>query len=206
MHMRPFLTCSGLVSLVATGAMADELFAKSYDMLNGEIGSFTYLDDSYNGSGNPGQSGSALSGGLGDLTDGIIANQNWFSTPGPYVGWRDITPIITFRFDGVVNLDTVTFYFDDSNNNGGVSSPGAVRLSMGGVTLDIIVFDGASGAPIQVDATDLDLTGDTLDVTIFDGTDQWVFCSEVKFNGTIPAPGALAGFGLAALALGRRRR
>lgn len=191
----------------ASGAAAsDEIFAKSYDMLNGETGSFTYWDDSYNGSGNTTQSGSQLSGGLGDLTDGVIATQNWNFTPGPYVGWNTITPVITFHFDGVVDLSSVSLFLDDSNGAGGVAPPSLVRLVMGGVSIDRPIADPPSGAPFVFTADQLGLTGDTLDVTLFDGAGSWVFLSEVKFNGTVPTPGALASFGIAGLALGRRRR
>lgn len=75
----------------AGAAQAGQIAPVSYDMLNGETGSFTYYDETYNGSGNPQGTLSALSGGLGDLTDGVIASQNWNvaeqAANGPYVGW-----------------------------------------------------------------------------------------------------------------------
>ena len=91
--------CAGLAALAAasTFAAAGNVVPTSYDMLNGQTGSFTYWDDSYNGTGSPTTSGDLLTGGLGDLTDGVIATENWFSTPGPYVGWDSITPTITVR-------------------------------------------------------------------------------------------------------------
>jgi hypothetical protein len=205
MSIRSSLLAASL-SLVSQAALGQELFAKSYDMLNGETGSFTYWDDSYNGSGNPSQSGSLLTGGLGDLTDGIIASQNWFATPGPYVGWNSITPTITFRFADVSSFESISLFLDDSNGSGGVAPPSVVRISVGGgAAIDFPVADPASGEPFEFQASLDGALGDTVDITLIDGLAQWVFLSEVKFNG-VPTPGALAGLSIAALGLGRRRR
>ncbi len=205
MNMRS-LVVLGSACLLSAAASADELKAKSYDMLNGETGSFTYWDDSYNGSGNPTQSGSALSGGLGDLTDGVIAEFNWFSTPGPYVGWNTITPTITFHFDSLCTFNNIALYLDDSNGNGGVAPPSVVRIKIGdNAAVDFPVTDPDSGTPFAFIADTGGAQGDTVEVTLFDGRAQWVFLSEVKFNGAIPAPGAAALLGLAGLGLRRHR-
>ena len=63
---------------------------------------------------------------MGDLTDGVVAGDNWFNTKnnegsGPYVGWREIDPTITFATP--VTLETVRVHVDDANGNGGVSTP-----------------------------------------------------------------------------------
>lgn len=83
----------------ATGALAATVTPTSYDMANGEKGSLTYYDDSYNVTGDTGVAKASLSGGTGDLTDSVIATANWWSTTGPYVGWRLTNPEITFNFD-----------------------------------------------------------------------------------------------------------
>ena len=79
--------------------------------------------------------GAPLSGGLGDLTDGVIATDNWVVTEppagnGPYVGWT-IDPVITFNFAPGTTVNAMTIYVDDANGNGGVSTPGGVRINGG---------------------------------------------------------------------------
>ena len=66
-----------LASQFAIPVLANPLPIVTYSMLNGESGSQTYYDDTYGGpgsSGNPTVSGSFLSGGLGQLTNGLFAN------------------------------------------------------------------------------------------------------------------------------------
>ena len=82
------------IALSAVVASAAPLPVQSYDMQNGQTGIFTYWDDTYNGSGNPTASGNFLSGGTGDLADGVVAISNWDITPALYVGWEDIVPDI----------------------------------------------------------------------------------------------------------------
>lgn len=198
---------AGLVVLVAgAAAHADDLLTVTrYDMLNGQAGAFSYWDDSYNGSGNTTQDFAPLSGGVGDLTNGVVATQNWFATPAPYVGWRDIIPDITFFFDGEVLIDSMTLYLDDSNGNGGVSTPGSFELTIGIVTIQGLIPDGASGAPVVFTFDNIGLSGSTARLRLFDGTGSWVFMSEAQFRG-VPTPGALAALCLMGLAAPRRRR
>jgi hypothetical protein len=186
----------------------------SYSMPNGETGRFTYYDDGYAGpaaTGDPTSALSPLAGGLGDLTDGTIATANWNVTPALYVGWSSITPTITFFFDQVYDFTALTLYADDSNQLGGVSTPG--RAIVNGTSYQ--VADGASGAPI---VSMFDLTGLTTDeivLTVEDGAASWVMLSEVTFDGApstgiapvpLPAGLPLLAAGLGALALLRRRR
>src|SRR5687768_17614164 len=80
--------------VVPITTQAAPILPTSYDMLNGESGTFTYHDETYNGSGSTTTDLAPLSGGVGDLTNGIIAASNWFVTElvpnGPYVGWQTI--------------------------------------------------------------------------------------------------------------------
>lgn len=197
------------VAALATGSGAfagmTQVAPSSYDMLNGEASAGAYWDDSYNGNGSNTTSGAALSGGLGDLTDGVIATQFWFSNPGPYVGWNTIVPVITFHFDQVIDFGDIVFHFEDSNGFGGVAPPSQVRIEGSSTTLDAFVTDPADGAPFGFTFDAHGITSDTLVVTLFDGAGNWVFLSEVEFF-AVPSPGAgvlaiaLAGFGV------RRRR
>ncbi len=201
------------VSLVSSGAaFASPLTVSSYDMANGNTGSYNYWDDSYSGSGSKTTDGAALSGGKGDLTDGIKATDNWYVTEapagaGPYVGWLNVNPLIHFHFAGLVTVKGVSFNFDDAAGNGGVSSP--LRVVVGGTTYDVI--DPAGSAPFQFDLTGLNLNVSDLDITITRGN-SWVFVSEIAFDGSagnnsVPEPGLLAlfGLGLAGLAFSKRK-
>ena len=90
----------GLFLAFAATAEASFVTPTSYDMPNGYTGSYEYWDESYTGSGNTAADGDPLSGGLGDLTDGVVASDNWYVVeaplgPGPYVGWT-IDPTISF--------------------------------------------------------------------------------------------------------------
>ncbi len=161
----------------------------SYDMLNGNTGSYTYWDESYSGSGDPYEDGSYLSGGLGDLTDSVIANQNWNVVeypryvPGPYVGWV-IDPTITFHFGGIVTINEITIYVDDSDGYGGVKTPAEAKITMGDTTLFFEIEDPSGKAPFPVTFSGLNLTGSSLDLTLFRRS-SWVFVSEVTFDGNI---------------------
>jgi hypothetical protein len=60
-------------------------------MLNGEGGPGNpYWDDTYNGAGSTTTDLAPLSGGLGQLTDGIIPTENFnlVEPNGPYVAWE----------------------------------------------------------------------------------------------------------------------
>lgn len=197
------------VAALATGSGAvagmTQVAPTSYDMLNGESGAGTYWDDSYNGMGSTTTSGAALSGGLGDLTDGVIATQFWLSNSAPYVGWSTIVPVITFHFDEVISFGDIVFYVEDSNGFGGVAPPSQVRIEGGSMTLDAFVADPADGAPFAFTVNANGITSDTLVVTLFDGAGPWIFLSEVEFF-AVPTPGAGAlAIGLMGFAARRRR-
>jgi hypothetical protein len=203
------------LSLVVTPALAAQVLPTSYDMQNGETGSYQYWDESYSGAGNPSVSLSPLSGGTGDLTDGVIATDNWSvveapAGPGPYVGWFRIDPIITFDFAAVTSFTSMTFHFDDSNGSGGVAPPASVSVNGGAYGGPVI--DDANPAPFAhvVDLTGL--TTDTITAQIFRQPGRWIFLSEVTFDADIggaqvplPAGVLLLGTALAGLGIARRR-
>ena len=206
MRLKTSIISFAIAGLALSVAHATPIAPASYDMSNGEVGSFTYWDDSYDGSGSTTTSLAPLSGGLGDLTDGVIATQNWFDTPGLYVGWATINPMISFNFGGTVAIDSVTLHVDDANGTGGVSTPGSVTID----GTNYAIADPAGAAPFAVTISGLGFTGSTLDIQLFEGTGTWVFVSEIEFAGesvvSTPEPGSLAllGIGLGLFVLRRR--
>ena len=199
-----------LISLATIGtANALQITPISYDMENGGGGLFKYWDKKYNGTGNTSLDYAPLSGGVGDLTDGIIPTQNWnvvenAEGTGPYVGWENRNPVITFNFAGTVKLNSVTVHVDDSNGNGGVSVPQSILLSMGSSNYNSgTLTDPPSAAPTSYTFSGLNFSGSSLQLTLNRRT-AWVFASEVTFDGEllgvqpVPEPTSTLGF----LALG----
>lgn len=198
-----------LATTLAPAVQAATVSPVSYSMVNGDGqasgGSYNYWDLNYSGAGSTNVDGSPLSGGLGDLTDGVITTENWFNAEngagtGPYVGWLSTNPVIDFFFDAVLAFNSVTFYVDDADGAGGVSTPGSITVN----GTNYLVADPLGDDPFAIT---LDLTGldaSALNVQIF-ASNAWVFVSEVTFDGapaTIPLPaggvlllGALAGLG-----------
>jgi len=208
-----------MLLLVAASALALPITPVSYDMKNGTSSSYTYWDDSYNGSGNKTTNYAQLIGGLGELTDGVIATEHFTTTeapagPGPYVGWS-INPTITFHFASDVNLYALTLYLDDLNKSK-VYLPGSATLDMGGTKFTCPVFDDpAIVTPTSVTFSNLNFYGDILTLTLNRKNNYGsIFLSEVTFDdGTVaslqstaaapvPEPGTLLllGAGLAGLA------
>ena len=201
----------------ATSAGATQIFSTSYDTPNGDGqasgGSYNYWDLAYTGSGNTSVDGAALSGGSGDLTDGIVATDFWYNIEtgagnGPNVGWYlPVTPdpTVTFHFSPSQRITQVGIYFDNSYV-GGVFAPSQ------------ILVDGVNQAytppPIGKIGwsylTGLNLTGTTHTVQFKQGA-GWTFVSEVSFDGgrAVPEPATwglmILGFGAAGSMLRRRR-
>ncbi|GBL14865.1 hypothetical protein MTo_02173 [Microcystis aeruginosa NIES-1211] len=197
-----------LISLATIGtANALQITPISYDMENG--GGSRYWDKKYNGTGNTSLDYAPLSGGVGDLTDGIIPTQNWnlvevADGTGPYVGWLDRNPVINFNFAGTVRINSVTVHVDDSNGTGAVSVPQSILLSMGGSNYNSgILTDPPGAAPTSYTFSGLNFSGSSLQLTL-NPSNRWVFASEVTFDGEllgvqpVPEPTSTLGF----LALG----
>jgi len=185
----------------------------SYDMPNGEIGSFTYFDESYSGSGNTAVSDALLAGGLGDLTDGVLATAHWYDQPGPYVGWAQVVPEIVFHFASATAFTAATFYFDEQYGTGYVYLPTSIEFDTG-AGFQTYAPTITSVGPLA--KYDFDLTGaltSTITARLNHPAGQTVIMlTEVTFDGTSPTPEPamwatmLAGFGLVGGALRRRRR
>lgn len=169
-----------------------------YDLQNGQTGTYTYFDDSYDGDGDKTVPLAWLRNGLGDLTDGVIATQHWNVTSGPYVGWNTIDPEITFYFDDEVTINTVILYLDDNGGGGGVAPPQDVRLVMGGQSLTFPCTDPPGDEPFAFVIPDLNLTGTSIAVKLSDySSSGYMMLSEVEFYSDItPCVGDLNGDGV----------
>lgn len=174
----------GLVS--ATSGFAATLAPVSYDMPNGEeytsYSGYEYFDETYNGNGDTTVSRATLTGGLGDLTDGVIGTATWkptnfFTTPAeraalqasmrPYVGWfvqeskgAPYAIDITFHFGRVVQVDQVNIHGLmgnlDRSSNSEPTMPDYFRISTG------------SGSA-QIDRSDVPLATRTYKETVQTG-------------------------------------
>jgi hypothetical protein len=220
-----WIAVSGGVAAVAwtEDVAAAAVIAVSYDMPNGNGtatgGFFNYWDRDYTGNGSVApfsaphtNDGEALSGGLGDLTDGVIATQDWFfvgsaAGDGPYVGWQDIDPRITFHFASSVTIDTVTLHLADSTFSE-VEPPNNANIDGTNFTIVNPVAD----VPFSVSFSGLGFTGSELTLELRQ-SGRWIFLSEVTFDDGITAhsistPGQVLLLGMTIVGLGvwRRRR
>ncbi len=215
------LSAALLCGMLAGPVMAGPILPVSYDMANGHGhpsgGWRNYWDKSYDGLGSVTTDNAPLTGGLGDLVDGVIPTLNWNFVEnnegtGPYVGWINVNPTILFHFDAGEIIEEVYIPTDDSHGQGGVSPPSAVVIN--GVSYAVVRQDPSSRTPFAIGVTGLALSG-TVSVQLMRDT-PWVFISEVQFAGQesviasatdVPEPGTmmlLAG-GLVGLAGVRRR-
>jgi hypothetical protein len=223
--------------LMITQANSAPLQPLSYDMINGggqaQGALYNYWDKNYSGWGSVSGFGPKtttyenLSGGLGDLTDGIITSYHWYqieniSGTGPYVGWQLIEngPIvrnltITFHFQQTVTIDEIGFHADNENfyNNG--KTPKRVEITTNSKAYGFDIPDDLDFNPKFFNFSGLDLQSDSVDITFYargggGRAGEWVFIDEVTFNGvSAPLPSTLwlLGPGLLGLVrLGRLRK
>lgn len=211
---------AGSLLLLAAGASnAAQLTVNDYSMLNGNSAGYSYWDESYTPSPSVGcttTDNCALSGGKGDLTDGIIASSNWNITEapagnGPYVGWT-LDPTITFNFGAVQTINSVTFYLDDANGAGNVSAPSSITITAGAYSNTFSVTDPASGDPFAFTASLPSVLANSVSAQLA-RKNSWVFLSEVTFNGSpaaVPEPSTyallLTGLGFVGFVAERRRK
>ena len=213
------------LALCASAAFALPIFPSSYDMNNGHgvtsSGSFNYWDLEYTGSGATNVDNAPLSGGLGNLTDGVVTAQNWFNVEnlagtGPYVGWRSaVLPDLsmTFHFPGLVDIDTIRIHADDSAGAGGVSLPSSAIFTWAGGSAALPISDPDLGTgPSWLEFSMLGISGvDSLTVQL-GYLNEWIFVDEVAFDGAlapVPEPTTAVLMALALMGFGfttRRRR
>lgn len=230
---RAFAAASIAAFLLGAPAQAAQIAVASYDMPNGDGqasgGTFNYWDHNYTGLGAVGVDGAALTGGLGDLTDGVIPAADYHITEGaagdgPWVGWRKTgdnaynfpgtpDPTVTFHFEGAPTIHLIKIFMDNNSfYGGGIFAPSAILVD--GVSQDFTPPDlGSIG---WVNLAGLKLEGDvhTLqfvqNTTTLPGYGSWAFIGEVQFFGpAVPEPATwallIAGFAMTGAALRRRR-
>ncbi|MDL2336277.1 MAG: PEP-CTERM sorting domain-containing protein [Pseudomonadota bacterium] len=213
-----------LLGSAASIASATPVTPVGYDMPNGNGqaagGQYNYWDKEYTGSGTTSLDNAALSGGTGNLTDGVVSTLNWYSTEnvagtGPYVGWRRTTLPnfqIQFSFGGPVNVDMISIHADDSGGAGGVALPSRVSFDWGTGNVSLAVVDPDLGtAPSWLVFDNLGITSALSINVAFAYGNEWVFVDEVSFDGSSvgvpePASWALAVLGLAVIPVMPRLR
>lgn len=218
------VTVLAVVACTMSFAQAAPLTPVSYAMQNGDGqahgGTYNYWDQAYTGAGCTTCDGAPLSGGLGNLTDGVIAAENWFQVEnsagtGPYVGWisRDVpNPSITFHFSTPIHLNAVTLYVDDADGTGGVQVPAGATVTFGALSHTATFLDPLGAAPTSFVVSVPFANAVATDVTVtLLHRDIWVFLSEVQFDGTLaavpePATFFLFGAGIMGVLVASRRR
>lgn len=198
----------GLASWVVS-SHAIQVVPIAYSMPNGSTGNYQYWDDSYTGSGCLTCNGAALSGGVGDLTNGVVATGSWDvveapAGPGPYVGWNLTNPTINFDFGAAVIINSVSFHFD---NNNGVFAPNSVVIAGQSYT----IAPPTSSGPFWFTVSGLNLNTSTVPITLV-RNGNWLFASEIRFDNVSAVPEAstslmmaLGGLMMGGVALRRRR-
>lgn len=181
------------------GAGVGAIKPVSYDMLNGQSGSYSYVDRTYNGSGNNASLGAQLTDGLGQLTDGYIGSGNIVANFGngnayEWLGWSSITPVVTFDFGSIQDFSSLRFFLgrDLGRATGNVGIPDRITLEFGrkdafGVVYytDSFTHNVDEGIEYAWKSAILDVSADYegqfVRVTLHDGDGGWIFLSEVEF-------------------------
>ncbi len=214
-HHAAVLTVAALAALPA--AAQTVVAPTAYHMPNGygqaHGGSFNYWDKGYTGSGNTTLDFAPLSGGLGDLTDGVVATQRWdlvenVDGTGPYVGWSGIDPVITFHFAQAHTFSQVVVWHDDAEGHGNVATPAAFTVTVGALSQRFEITDPAGDTPFaSILVLGPGFTGGSLQLEVH-RFDTATMLSEVQIS-AVPEPDSAAllaaGAGLL-LALRRRSR
>ena len=204
-----------LLACMAAGSAwlsAGPLSVLSYDMLNGEAHTFSYMDKTYNGSGSPTVGLSPLSGGKGLLTDGGTGVTDFTADLGhgaayEWVGWaltganfsppdtNDTFATMTFKLSSAADINSISLFinnFSTLTSGVGIFNTATVSFSNDDVTfVNPIIY--TTTAAQRADSTARFITIPLNQVNPYQyvqvhltHTSNWVFLSEVTFDGTAP--------------------
>lgn len=212
-----------LVALVmASAAQAGPLTVSSYSMPDGNTGVSTmYGDNLYTGTNNAGM----LSGGVGELTDGVFGTQVGTGPIGawtPYVLWLSRSVQITFDLGAVQTVDSITGHFNAFGGAGVRIAPFVnIRFSADGthfganIRQDFVTGPYANDTPLALDLLSTSGSGRYVQLEL-PQISGWYALSEVQLANNLPVAGpngvpepasaALVLGALGALAATRRRR
>ncbi len=207
----------------SAAAQAAPITVATYSMPDGAPYFGAYYDNAYTGS----NTGGFLSGGKGDLTDGVFGTSvvTGYGAWSPYVLWYQQSPVITFDLGAIHTLDSVTTYFK-YYSSAAVYIPASVgvRFSSDGISFgatqvrslsstERYLSDNMDGI-YQLLATPG--VGRYVELTLNNLPENaWIALAEVVFDGSLggvsnvpePASGALILAALAAMGLrGKRAR
>jgi len=193
---------------------AAPLTVASYDMLNGEKHTWSYMDKTYNGSGDRTVGLSPLSGGKGILTDGMVGADNigtdlgngpayewvaWalsgggFSPPDP----NDTNATITFKLTSPADINSISIF---ANN---MATPVSGCYLFASATVSFSNDDVNFVNPITYTTTDADRANTSaryITIALNQSTPEqyvqvhlthqsianWLAIAEVTFDGTVP--------------------
>jgi Discoidin domain-containing receptor 1/2, DS-like domain len=127
MLMNPRTASVVVLVWLASSALAGTPVAPiTYEMPNGggtaHGGGWNFWDELYDGDGDNTVDGDLLSGGLGQLTDGVVGLDNWQTDLGngiayEWIGWwSGFNPTITFDFGAVIDFETIEIHVNNSAN------------------------------------------------------------------------------------------
>ncbi len=210
----PRISAFCVVLMGAAAVSAGEPVAPlSYDMPNGggtaHGGGWNFWDEPYDGDGDNNVDGAYLSGGLGQLTDGVLGVDNWQVDLGngiayEWVGWwQNFEPTLTFDFGAPVDFSTIEIHV----NNSGYGAVGMFHHAQLAFSNDGVDF--GDGLTFTADSDDLadpaarfiviDMPRTArfvrLDIDHRPGM-YWLFLSEIRFTReSLPCPGDLNGDG-----------
>ena len=209
------LLAASLLTLASAAQAYSQINPQTYSMFDwSRTNSWSwYSDQTYNGA----VSGNWLSGGVGELTDGVknTSAAYGYSAWSPYVLWDGYTPVITFDLGANYAVSGIQAYFNYYPSAAVYIPPSAgIRFSSDGVhygATQLRTFSGAELVPGGNDAVpSYNLltaagSGRYVEVTLT-SPNRWIALSEVEFFGsaaTVPEPEIyamlLAGIGLLGL-------
>ncbi len=219
--LKPLLTGLGAATLAL--ASHANIVVSSYSMIDGANLHGAYYDNAYNGTHG---AGGQLSGGTGDLTDGVtsVSVVAGYGAWAPYVMWDGLSPVITFDLGAQIDLSSVTAYFK-YYPQAAVYMPGSMglRFSSDGVSYGASQLRTLLAAERTPGGNDSDgvfqvlttpASGRFVELTLNNGPEnRWLALAELAFDGTpgnaatnVPEPGAAALVLLALAGLGLTRR